>query len=236
MNLMYLKEDAVLDLKTSLSSTHEHYRSSDINWIHERFENKNIVMPSRTTIDKVQLVIPESKLRHFDMDNIRIIHDSLKILHTHQATDERIWTYMTHFTYREYMLKRWPAGSVSLIRERYFVNTPTRGLVRNGISRLWWYGHLTYDSSFSDPYTLTETLMDEQDIALQLIDRTFSRNNAFLKNILRVLTDYKKTHGKKADRDDLRKLYVAINQIGGAQLLDFYDYNSIEKIVLSYIE
>ena len=65
----------------------------------------------------------------------------MKNLNIQTATEERVWAYLTHNVFWDYMRKRWPVEDAnhqeSFIKMRYlFSKSMGQALLRNGISRL----------------------------------------------------------------------------------------------------
>ena len=53
------------------------------------------------------------------------------------------------------------SGTNGTVTDRYFVS---RGLFRNGISRLYWIAESTYDESLEDPYEYRLTVGNEMEL------------------------------------------------------------------------
>jgi len=94
------------------------------------------------------------------------LYENLRLNET-EASDKRLWTYLTHVSFWNYMIEEWKIDFtkdkgqiINYIRDRYFLNTLNiRSLNHNGISRLWWYTHLTIDESRQDKYELTKVML-----------------------------------------------------------------------------
>ena len=79
---------------------------------------------------------------------------------------------------------------IDSVKSRYFfTGNVDRALTTNGISRLWWIAHTTYDESYEDPYYLTKILLTTQDVAVTIFARNFSRNTNLTKFILKALDE-----------------------------------------------
>lgn len=134
------------------------------------------------------LLLPEGGQNH-DAENARRIHRWLAHLTPVQASDARLWTFLTHSAYAEYTARRWPVDpdtEVAVrIRERYFVTgAGLSAITRNSIARLWWFGHLTHDLSRPDAYELTSVLLSLQDIQQAFMERTLGRSRRLLHTAL----------------------------------------------------
>lgn len=191
------------------------------------------------------LKIPTSSLDHFDLENSISIYKAFKSLNETQASDARLWTYLTHVNFWEYMRKRWPAekfedylenlsddsstksNQADFIIWRYFLKTSNkRRLLRNGISRLWWYAHLTYDDKRSDPFELTRVLLENQDKAQNLLERSLGSNKKILATVLEFLK-----LNPSLSREDIRDKIKELNLVGGVKNLHLLEKEEILNII-----
>lgn len=213
------------------------------------FSNSEKNPPGKSVIQlnaNIELRLPSSNIENNDIENSQIIYNELKSLNETQASDPRLWTYLTHMTFWKYMRKRWPVEKfedeaeellddlstknrqINFILTRYFLLTPNRRrLLRNGISRLWWYAHLTYDKNRKDPYELTKVLLSHQDIAQNLLERSLGSNKQVLSSILNFLKD-----NQSLSREEIREMIKEINLVGGVKNLHILDENEITKVFI----
>lgn len=243
MDLNYISDSSLEELKVNIISNINRYKSDEI-WINHYFEGKVWSLPSTVKIDKVDLHMPQSSTLHFDFENTKKLYTALKGISVIQATDERLWTYLTHTVFWNYMRKRWPVESyldrekpVDAIKERYFfMANRDRALIRNGIARLWWYGYVSYDEERNDPFELTRMLLSKLDIAQSLLERSFSRNPDITKAVLSVLMQKEQEESFFIEREKFRSLMMYINQLGGVTILDTLDRSDLEQLVREKIE
>lgn len=230
MIINFLKKDALNLLQDNISNNVQQYGSTEL-WISDFFEEKN--MP-RYTINS-NILVPDVELKvgdyTTDIENSIALYESFKgKINAVQATDVRLWAYLTHEMYWEYMINRWPITAkdeddenlnvISRIGRRYFYND--RGNARNGIARLYWAAHLTYDSTNSnDPYEYTRYFLTKQDSFSYSTGYRLSRNKTLLLATLKVL---KETGNVR--REHVRDFYNNLNQIGGVIVLDALDEKS----------
>lgn len=171
-----------------------------------------------------------------DAANAIILYESLKgKLNRLQATDFRLWSYLTHTCCWDYMKTRWSLkeeGKESWpgrITDRYFIASRSP-YVRNGISRLYWSAELTYDEENSNPYEYLEYVLKWQDLAVGALDRQIGRaKNSILGNLQAL---------KEADlnEDDRRLFFTKINQYGGVKLLDSLSREQSLEVSRQYID
>lgn len=238
MKLNYLKEDAVILLKENMLNNIPHYQKAE-NWIGpyitETLESDIWFLESRISYQKANLILPKhGEGSKTDAENAKRIHHSLKNLTPAQATDSRIWTYLTHDVYQEYMVARWLQKVTKGALERYFAST-NRLLIRNGIARLWWYGYLTYDETRENPYELTEFALSNQDIVVSLLERNLGNSKKWLINTLDVINNYKNEYPNITSSKSITSLAKYFNFCGGVALLDCMDKEDTKKLIEVWI-
>jgi Family of unknown function (DUF6339) len=183
------------------------------------------------------LAPPTDSGRNNDAQNAAILHRLLPDLTRAQATDERLWARLTHCECWQYMRLRWPIERFEddekakrFIKSRYFLEQAQgRSLLRNGLARLWWSAHLTFDRQRDNPYELTEILLSRLDIAATVLERSLGRSPAVLTGFL----DFLRLNGQRLltggdrSRAEIRALAKALNLYGGLNLLDTHSEESI---------
>lgn len=128
--------------------------------------------------------VPVNRRAEQDIRNARMLHRYLGPLSRAEASDPRLWTYLSCVQFREYTESRWPLDPDGKwrrrVRDRWIVKNGSRSeLVRNAISRLWWAAHVAWDPHHErplsrqtgDPYAYLTVLLAREDRFLQLIDR-----------------------------------------------------------------
>lgn len=231
MLLNFMKNDALSLLVSDIPNNIERYDLKE-KWIDEYFDLKgigNYCFNSMISVPDVELTIGDSKT---DFENAVKIYDSFrKSLNPVQASDLRLWAYLAHNTYWDYMRERWAidipseedddgAESNKLaarIGSRYFFKASKgKAFVRQGIARLYWSAYLTYDdNNKNNPYEYTEYFLSKQDIFAVSTERSLARNKVLLLSALKVL----KEHGE-LKRNSIRQYFLKINQAGGLLVLD----------------
>ncbi|WP_349948409.1 DUF6339 family protein [Lacrimispora sp. BS-2] len=231
MIINFMKDNALDMLKSDIPNNVFLYNSKD-KWIDSYFEEKGLSNYSFNTgmmIPDVELLIGDSKT---DCENAIRIYEAFKgRLNPVQASDLRLWAFLAHNVYWDYMRERWgidvafeddenDAGKdkiVSRIGTRYFYEASKgKAFVRQGIARLYWSAYLTYDeSNVNNPYELTEYFLSKQDIFAVSTERSLARNKELLLAALKVL----KEHGD-LKRNVIRQYFLNLNQAGGVIVLD----------------
>lgn len=213
-------------------------RAGDIaNYFLEKFEiagNGKDVYPLQNVLkENVELDASKS-----DFDNAVLLYESFRSLPPYIASEEPLWTYLTHVEHFDYVKERWNINSESspdLILKRFFYSSSVA--MDNAISRLWWGAHLTKDETLDDPYKYTRVLLGEgnSDLLQNLSKSKLFRYSEAVKGIMKFFSEYN-------DRSDFSKVNRFIiqyfNRLGGVKQLiymekDFY-YETAQKALALY--
>ncbi len=170
-----------------------------------------------------------------DLENSIALYEELKLNET-QASDPRLWTYLAHSIFWKYMRKRWALESVrksdspiGRVVDRYLlINPRLESLTRNGISRLWWYAHLTKDEKRQDKYELTRVLLSRAEVAVGILERTIGININMRTAILEFLNEHKEI---LSDEDLTRELLRTFNLYAGIKVLPMLEIHEIKKVL-----
>ena len=229
MKLRYIKQNYLDQLKRMNEKAMSKWYAEPTCWLDNLFNHEKWYAQSKIEIAGNIELITEGDPAESDLENSIRIYNVLKDKLTDvQASDPRFWAYLCHETCWDYMKWRWPTAKADIER-RYFVHgNNSRALSRNGIARLWWFAHLTYDESRANPYELTKVFLRNQDIQHNLVERNFGRSRVILHTTLNFL----KSRPKLAGKADYVKLGKIINKWGGVRLLDCLT----REEVMNYLE
>lgn len=178
--------------------------------------------------ERIKLEVPEGNDLK-DLENTKIIYGTYKTLSPSQASDPRLWTYLTHVPFFDYMKQRWPVRKakkpLNRIKDRFFLRQVNlRGLTRNGISRLWWYGYLTYDESRDDPWELTSIMLKRADLTVGITERAAGS----AENVRTAILEFLNSNQDILNNEDkTRDLLKKVNLFGGVKNLPFLDKEEI---------
>lgn len=203
MQIKVLKDAAISVLKKDIKDNKNKYLTNT-RWIDDYFKGKQ--MPNyfiNTNIYIKDFTLLKGDQSN-DAKNAVILHKAMSNLLPIHARDEKLWTYMTHTIGYEYMKSRWKVESIddkeSRIESRYFfqgktdnniIKSSTIPYVRNGLSRLWWAGHIVYDDTLENPYEYIEELFVSQDMFVGLCERDIAKNKKMVLAILKNIREYK---------------------------------------------
>ena len=177
-----------------------------------------------------------------DLENAIRVHKALQQLTPLQARDPRLWTRLAHNECWQYMRTRWGIErsggdtdkGVRFITSRYFIaQDDSRALLRNGIARLWWAAHMSFDATRNNPYELTSVLLYMMDITQQILERNIGRAPVILTAFLEFLLQNRGLllTGGDRNRARIRQLAIGLNLYGGVCLLDCLTQMDVLKIM-----
>jgi len=240
MKQKIFKTKVLNKLEEDIIVNQEYYIHMEENptWLRRKFEeseNNNYEVSSKIEVEPFELVLggPET-----DKINARIIYEHLKELRPVQAVSAELWTYMTHIQFPEYMACRWKINDnedkkklKEVIKQRYFAIRGSKGIIRNGIARLWWAGYWGYDENREDPFELVDIILERQEIYEHVSERSYNRN----KNILIAALEAIKENDMYS-RNPSRELFKKINSYGSDKHLDALDIEASREMVAELIE
>ncbi len=235
MKLNFLKQTALDMLRRDIQNNLDFY-SRPNTWLDDFFLQKssgNYYFDSGIEVVDFELNPGDSST---DVANAKILYESMKgKLNRLQATDFRLWAFLSHSCCWNYMKTRWNLDEkardtwTGRITDRYFI-AQRSPYMRNGISRLYWSAELTYDETNSNPYEYLEYVLKWQDLAVGALDRQIGRaKNSILGN-LQALKE------ANLNEDDRRLFFTKINQYGGVKLLDSLTREQSLEVSRKYIE
>ena len=174
-----------------------------------------------------------------DAVNAIAVYRALKKLTPHQASDERLWTYLAHTQGAEYVAARWlsdrpeDAGKAAQKVHNHFFARGNRALIRdNGISRLWWLGSIAHQTDHDAPDRFLEILLHRQDVRSALLERpAVSTNPRVLRRIYDVMIEHWENGGTLFQRDPFRQWMINLNRRGGVVLLDALGDNQLDAVI-----
>ncbi len=226
MKIKYISEDDLNTIKANLSVVLKKVIQDRECTVSELFNSNAFIKSSSMAVEEFQLDMsqPSGKESLTDAENIQRVYGHMRFLTDSQASDERIWAAYTFSECLGYMRYRWPAARIEDLNNRYlFGYSMQRSLFRNGISRLWWIGRVTYDSTRTDPYELTKFLCRDQDYIETICGRNIFNNPMIGNATVSALLDAA-NNGIQINRETVRNVGKYINLLSGTYLLD-----SLEK-------
>lgn len=267
MGLKYLTEKAYETLLDNINVDQDKYTEKDI-WLPDYFKDKEYFKESRIVAGGSGLSLyMEGDRNASDIINVRTVFDNLGNLTPQQASNPYIWTYLSLVDCWQYSRWRWgksiedpddqedevpedeeqSVGKESKrstnIKQRYLCRPSRIGLLRNSISRLWWYGYLSYkEGAGSQKYELTKLLLSQSDLCQSIVERNFSMNRNICFGILSAIKEINddptlEDVGKSAKTGvyEWRELCKYINRYGAVTLLDTLSCDDVKQLSYDYI-
>jgi len=223
MNLPFLSQEATDRLIRNIPANLGRYRSGETS---ELINDVDCRASRIEVADPPPLTGTEGSASE-DFNASRRVFQWLADLTPVQASDERLWVYLTHRVYPEYVHARWGSaldGSTqptARVEDRWFFRGEgVATFVRNGLSRLWWFGYLTYDRGLGDHFEFTEILLGLQEIQVAMLERRFGRSRNVLRAILEILKRSNRLEEVPRRGGVIQGWAKDINTYGGAFILD----------------
>jgi len=148
-----------------------------------------------------------------------------------QASDERLWTYLSHADLYPYMIKRWDAvhkgaakDSIAYILEHWFLSSTSQAdLLRHALSGLWWAVYLSVDERRRDKYELTKILFRQLDFPTRTLGAyKLGRHKEAVLGILEFIHENEDLFNRNF-QSKTRFITKHLNLIGGVKPISYYD-------------
>ena len=197
--------------------------------------------PSFSASDIKDTILEIEELPKLDADltafeNARALYESLRGLDRTMASDQRLWAWLAHVPFMDYMVKRWPVEDqpkekrAHYIAQHWFVEAQTgRSYLRNSIALLWWGAHMTYDEKRDDPFELTRVFFEYyQDTTI--FSDSLGRSDIFTQSLLDFVLNNPE-YFKENKRDKIRELVRRLNFVGAYRILPALDDKNLRSIL-----
>lgn len=203
------------------------------------YDASEVIEKTTVKSDPPALLIPNDGNK-YDLENGKIIFESYRDMDPLDATDARMWTYLSHVTYWDYMLARRPIEKqpdnkkAEYIINHWFIDSLSPGkLLRQDIAMLWWNVYLTYDDSRKNPYELTEELFSMLDYTRHLLPGTQGRNKDFVHALLEFVIENPDLFAKYKETR-VRHIMTKANYLAGYKSFTSLNKKDIKLIFAKY--
>ncbi|MBC6444488.1 MAG: hypothetical protein GDA50_03525 [Alphaproteobacteria bacterium GM202ARS2] len=226
----YLSENSVATLLSNIEKNKDCYFSTIKSFT-------DMVKIKKSSISCTGSLSLTSYAPEDDKENALKVYENLKNLSPKQASDERVWAYMTHIEAKDYTYNRWIKGSSEedvkrRIASRYFLPDIRSLKSRNAISRLWWLGHAAHKVTPDAPNEFLEVMLLEQDIFASVFERpTMETNIGILTCIYKRLRESFEKGDGLLKREAYREWLKRLNFEGGVRLLDALSPEQLQQLV-----
>tara|TARA_B100000959_G_C14850107_1_gene569782 strand:- start:173 stop:919 length:747 start_codon:yes stop_codon:yes gene_type:complete len=195
-----------------------------------------LISPKIKINPDLKLLEPDENSK-YDFENAKILYENYKELTPLEASDIRLWIYLSHVHFFQYVKKRWPNIKTAknpgkYILEHWFIESPSQGnLIRHSLSGLWWNAYLTYDDTRKDPYELTKELYKQLDIATRtLTTYEAGRHKELVHGVLEFIIENPILFAT-ARETKTRHITRYINIIGGTKPLGFFSKDYFKALI-----
>lgn len=225
MSLEFLSREATDKLVNDVASNLEAYRTGQTGVL----INQTDCRMSRVEAVAPPLLLGDDDEPKSDAEASKLVFQWLSNLTPVQASDERLWALLTHREFAKYTHKRWgqqrfesAKNPGAVVLDRWFYRGQgLRTCVHNGISRLWWFGYLTYDAKRENPFELTDVLLSLQDIQTAFLERSLGPCRPLLQAVLETVRKHDEALRNTRDRGNVIQEWAKeIKLYGGSYLLD----------------
>ncbi|MCA1054301.1 hypothetical protein LCM10_04815 [Rossellomorea aquimaris] len=241
MKLKFISDECLMDLRSNFDAYKSYYYNQDHLWFDEYFSSEGRVIDSNISFEEPEMNRDED-FAISDLENVKVIYESLKHLTVSQATQERLWAGLSHLQLRDFSFYRLKKDFENENDKRintslFFKNGNKRSLFVHILARLWWVGYMTYDeSSENEPYRLTEFFC-EKDFSARCVvffSSNFTSNKNITRGILKSLLKLKEC-GVSIKRDHFVQATKYLNVVGGAMILDMLNVDEVEEMIDKYL-
>lgn len=233
MKLTYLSTKDVKKLLEQCKLSLGHYKSANL--LSQHLDNETVKL-LESTYDLPELPKLHGTIAR-DAESAINLHKWIKRaspeIPRSVLCDGRLWTALCHFTFRDYMLERWPLNTdteeavaeqsenknspqgYGTISGRFFViGNGQRGIVRNGLARLFWAAELSVTNG---DYSLVDTMFIKQDVHASIVERSLSADKDLTQKILIAL---KQCNEADLSKKDIQLFAKLINGAGSTRTLE----------------
>lgn len=241
MRIEFMTEDALVKLRADLQDNVGHYVANDQSYFYDVLERIRGLRRSSITCHDFDLDMSAALPEETDATNVRRLYGAMRSLSPVVASDERLWTGLSHGYFWDYVQYRQRSAIATKKPERigssfFFTNGHRRSLYVHCLSRLWWAGYMTYDAQARDPFALTDVLTKHAFASTVML---FSSSNMTSNRdiCLGVLGAIKKRQdmGEKIERKHFVGSLRYLNNMGALTVLDMLSREDIEEIVGRYL-
>ncbi|MFC4640052.1 DUF6339 family protein [Deinococcus hohokamensis] len=164
-----------------------------------------------------------------------------------QASDERLWAWLSHARFPEYVAARWkpadpnePEKLQRHLETRWFHGRAPRA--RNALGRLWWGAELTSNPQLhnprffaqlppADPYLYTRMLFLRQDYQFNLMENAIGRSREIAVTILHFAGECEGQGRSLSGGDFLNGIIREANLNSAVRRLELLDFPTVLEMV-----
>lgn len=233
--LKYLSVAAISELRKSIKKNLNRYLSGDFKDI-IRMSGASIALSLEYDPKPFSDLIPASSA---DVSNAMLVWRALPGMTASLATEDRIWTRLSHMDCLEYARGRWLAGLPESKLERaienhMFADTLTRYRDDNAVSRLWWCAYIAKQAWPEDQEAAVKLIMSKTDIRANFIERPLINSRPEI--AAAILRAMHREPWVTEQENNFRDFMKTINKYGGGMLFEAVNQIETDKFVSRCLE
>lgn len=232
-NLSYLSELKLTELREKVHQNYDRYIQGDFRDL-AADNGWSIELALKVDLDLLSALDPR-RGGESEIKNALLVWQTFRGLSPALATEERIWTRLTHLECLEFSRNRWLDGSsreenCKLIGTHFFASTQTGIRDDNAVSRLWWAAYIAFLAMPDNHETALTTILSKADIRLNLVERSRTGSRPVLAAaIIRAMISDKRI---AQNEEGFRKFMRVMNRRGGGELFEVMSVQDLDRFVV----
>jgi hypothetical protein len=207
------------------------------------YDESEFIIDEERLLEMPNIYNPDNlngKLRiHDDYASAIAIYEAYENLTPLQASDERLWTYLSHVDLFGYLQERWANEKTSnYVLDHWFIkSTSQNNLLADNLSGMWWAVYLSIDNKRDDIYELTkELLVNRRDFAFRTLGTyKLGRYKEAVKGILEFIQENEKLFSTKFEAKS-REVTKFLNIYGGTKPIPYFEKSEIKRLLQSHVD
>lgn len=231
--LKYLSNATVEDLRESVATNIDRYRSGDFS---DLLPLGDWSIELNLDVDLTLLAeLDPSGSPEAEISNSRIVWKALRGLTPTLACEEGIWTRLTHVECLSFARSRWLNTSMNdqaaekAVMDHFFAATLTSRRDDNAISRLWWNSYIAQLAYPDTNLKALEFILKKADIRSNFIERSLTASRPPLAaGIVRIMEreDWVTTR-----EGNFRAFMRTLNRLGGGMIFESMAVSDIDTFM-----
>ncbi|WP_390911897.1 DUF6339 family protein [Pseudosulfitobacter sp. SM2401] len=257
--LKYFSESVLAELRANVSRNLERYRASGFG---DRTDQNGWAMElSAVEVEPEKLaVLSQSGGSAAEISNSMLVFEAIEGMTPSLATEERVWSRLTHFECLDYTRGRWPIKddpreknglfdgltgakekanekrkkvlhqNITQVEKHYFARGRTGYRDDNSVARLWWNAYIAKRIDHQDQEGVLIELLRTADIRSNLVERPMLSNRA---DLMRGIIRTMRNHPDIYGAEiTFRDFMKAVNIRGGGVLFEALSTQETDGILL----
>lgn len=232
--LKYLSIDIVNELSNGVKNNLSRYKKGDFSDLSENngwgIELKSVSLDTGILQDLEGASGAEVEFR-----NSNRVYGALKGMTPYLASEDRIWTRLTHVECLEYSRKRWlsekdeDSPMTKKIKAHFFAGTLPKIRDDNAVSRLWWNAYISRICYPEDPELALKLIVSKADIRSNFVERSWITSRVKIAGgIIRAMN---KNPWVIEKEENYRVFMKTINKYGGGKLFEIMSDYMIDEFM-----